>query len=139
VPHLRLPERLDGSPFEVVPVVGRRRWCERALWWPQRRALVIADAVGTGPYLRLGGTGDAAIHPLLRLLPPRALRGYDPEHLLPGHGDPLHGALAAEGLHHAYARSRRDIPRMLLGAPRRLRDARGTEVSRRRSHRQSPQ
>jgi hypothetical protein len=124
VPYLRRPGRLAGSPFDVVPVLGVRGWRESALWWGQRRALVVAEVVGTSPHVTLGGSSAAAIHPLLRLRPPGALRGYEPQHLLPGHGEPLHGTAAADALRDAYARSRRDIPRILLGAPRLVRAAR---------------
>ena len=34
-----------------------------------------------------------------------------------GHGHPLHGAAAADGVETAYARSRRDLPRVLLKLP----------------------
>ena len=64
-----------------------------------------------------GGRPDAGIHPFVRALPPGSLRGYEPEHLLMGHGAPAHGPNAAEGLENAYARSRRDIPRVLAKLP----------------------
>ena len=50
------------------------------------------------------------MHFLLRLRPPGALRGYQPEHLLVGHGRGVHGPDAAAALEDAYARSRRDLP-----------------------------
>jgi hypothetical protein len=34
IPLLCLPERVPDTPFEVVPVLFRRRWREVALWWP---------------------------------------------------------------------------------------------------------
>lgn len=111
VPHLRLPGSVPGSPFTVVRVLDVPGWHERALWWPERRALVVAEALGTTPLHRLG-TGAAGIHPLLRPLPPGVLRGYAPEHLLVGHGRGVHGAGAAAALEQAYARSRRDLPRL---------------------------
>ena len=111
VPHLHLPATVPDAPFEVVRVVDVPRWRERALWWPARRALVVAEAVGTHPFDTLGAA-PAGVHPLLRLFPPGALRRFTPEHLLPGHGAPLHGPAAAEGLRAAYARSRRDLPRL---------------------------
>jgi hypothetical protein len=122
VPHLRLPAVVPHAPFHVVRVVDVPRWRERALWWPARRALVVAEAVGTHAFDTLGAA-PAGMHPLLRLLPPSALRAFSPEHLLPGHGPPLHGPAAAEGLRAAYARSRRDLPR-LAGAVVRLARAR---------------
>jgi hypothetical protein len=111
VPMLRLPDEVPGSPFEVFDVVDLPKWREKALWWPAKRALVVAEAVGTVPYFRAGAE-HAGIHPFLRLLPPGAPRRYEPEHLLLGHGPPVHGAAAAEALREAYARSRRDIWRV---------------------------
>jgi hypothetical protein len=117
VPRLKVPDAVPDSPFEVVPALRLPRWRESALWWPARRALVVAEVVGTSRHVTLGAAA-AGIHPLLRLAPPGALRGFAPEHLLTGHGAPLHGPAAAEALDTAYRRSRRDIPRMALELPR---------------------
>lgn len=115
VPHVRLPSALPGSPFEVLDVVQVPRWREVALWWPQRKALVVAEAVGTGPYFAVG-PGPAGIHPWLRMTPPRgSLGGLEPEFLLVGHGPPLTGPGTAAALRDALDRSRRDIARMLGG------------------------
>jgi hypothetical protein len=116
VPHLRVPDALPETPFEVLPVVHLPRWRESALWWPQRRALVVAEAVGTAP-LFTAGRAPAGIHPFLRVRPPGRLRGMQPEHLLVGHGGAVHGAAAAPALEQAYARSRRDLPRVLVSLP----------------------
>ena len=48
-PHLRVPDRLD-APLEIFRVVNMALWHERALWWPERRVLVVADALGTVGY-----------------------------------------------------------------------------------------
>lgn len=112
VPHLRLPAGVPDAPFRVLRVIDLPRWRERALWWPERRALVVAEAIGTNEFATLGAA-PAGMHLLLRPFPPGALREFAPEHLLPGHGPSLHGAAAAEGLRAAYARSRRDIPRVV--------------------------
>jgi hypothetical protein len=114
-PHLRLPAAIPGSPFEVLRVVWFRGWHEIALWWPEPRVLAVADAIGTGPYFALGRT--AGMHPLLRPWPPRALRGYAPEHLLVGHGPPVHGPAAAAALAEAYAHARGDLPRFVTLLP----------------------
>jgi len=88
VPLHRLPfGGVPGAPFEVVPVVRGPLWNELALWWPARRALVVADALGTAPYYRAPGE-VVAVHPFLRLLrPPRVLARFAPEHVLVGHGE----------------------------------------------------
>ena len=113
VPLLDLSSgRRPGGPFQVVPLVRRRRWREAALWWPERRTLVVADAVGTAPYFQ--GPGERlAVHPLLRLSPPRALAAFDPELVLVGHGRPLAGPATTEELRAAIDRARRGIPRWL--------------------------
>ncbi len=111
VPHLRLPATIRDSPFEVVPLLRRRWWREIALWWPERRVLVCADALGTVPhYFALNGE-PLGIHPLLRLRPPTALAGLDPEHVLCGHGDGVH-VNAAAALRDALAQSRGRLVRL---------------------------
>jgi len=116
VPHLRLPAAIPGSPFEVVPLLSVPGWREITLWWPERRVLVVAELIGTTPIHALGGS-PAGIHPMLRLHPPGALRGYAPEHLLVGHGRGVHGPAAAEALSGAYSRARTDLPRLLGRLP----------------------
>jgi hypothetical protein len=116
VPHLRLPAAIPGSPFAIVPVLRIPRWHEIALWWPERRVLVVAELIGTTSVHALGG-GPAGVHPMLRLAAPGALRGYEPEHLLVGHGHGVHGPAAAEALSGAYSRARADLPRLLGRLP----------------------
>lgn len=113
VPHLRLPDALPGTPFDVITVIDLPKWREKALWWPGREALVVAEAVGTGPMF-----GEpAGIHIFLRLKPPSILRDYDPAHLLVGHGAGVHGAAATPALETAYRRSRIDLPKTLVRLP----------------------
>ena len=113
VPHLRLPEAVPDSPFEVITVVDLPKWRETALWWREREALVVAEAVGTGPMYGQ----PAGIHLFLRLRPPGILRDYDPEHLLVGHGTGVHGRDAKPALETAYRRSLRDLPATLVRLP----------------------
>ena len=117
VPHLEVPASVPGSPFEVIRVLDVPRWREVALWWPAARVLAVAEVVGTNRAFRLGG-GAAGMHPMVRALPPAALRGYQPDHLLVGHGRGVHGPAAAVALEDAYARSRRDLPRLALRLPK---------------------
>ena len=116
VPHLKVPATIPGSPFEVVKVLDVPGWHEAALWWPERRALVVAELIGTNSVYALGG-GPAGVHPMLRLAAPGALRGYEPEHLLVGHGRGVHGPAAAAALAGAYSRARSDLPRLLGRLP----------------------
>ena len=115
---------IPGSPFEVVPLV-RRPWKEIALWWPEHRVLVCADALATLAGYRAPGEA-LAVHPLMRLTPPRALARFAPEHILVGHGEGIHGAGAPEALRRALAGSRRRVPSLVANTigkrlPRRLR------------------
>lgn len=121
VPLHRLPDTLPNAPFTIVSVADRPWWQEIALWWPQERTLVVAEAIGTGPLFALGR--PAGVHPMLRLVPPRAaLGGLHPERLLVGHGPALETA-GDQALQDALAASRSDVPRLLLKAPGALRGA----------------
>lgn len=118
VPHHRIPfDGVDGAPFETVAVIRQRLWKEVAVWAAEERALIVPEAVGTSPSFR---SGDEAIgiHPLLRLLPPRRLAAYEPEHLLTGHGTGMHGAGTAAALRDALDGSRRRLPGALVSMVR---------------------
>jgi hypothetical protein len=118
VPHLVVPRQLPGTPFELRPVVRFRWWREVALWWEERRLLLVADAIGTIPFF-CAGEEPAGVHPFLRPWPPRSLRGLEPDHLLVGHGEGIHHHPAA--LESALRTARRRIPRWLVGLPRTIR------------------
>jgi hypothetical protein len=116
VPHHVVPESIAEAPFEIVPVRRGAGWREVALWWPETRTLVVAEAIGTNPFF--APTGPAGVHLLLRPTPPRAqLGGFRPEHLLVGHGEGLHGAAATAGLRFALDHARTGLPRALLQLP----------------------
>ena len=105
------PRRADaGRAVRVSAVLGTGLWREVALWWPEQRVLVVADALGTVAYFRRRGE-RIGVHPLLRLTPPRSLRRVYPEHILTGHG---------EGVHEDAARARtpRSGPRAAVFRPR---------------------
>lgn len=116
VAHLVAPDAIPGSPFECIPVMRRKRWQERALWWPEARTLVVADAFGTNAFYT-GGKAPIGVHLLLRLKPPRQLGAFDSEHLLTGHGEGLHGPGTADAVRRALAESRRRLPGVLLRIP----------------------
>jgi hypothetical protein len=111
VPLHLLPEEAIG-PFRFVRVLHAPRWEEVALWWPDRRLLLVAEAVGSAPPFVAPGE-RLGVHPLLRLTPPRRELGvFEPEIVLCGHGE---GVLAgaAEPFQRALRTSRRRIPRVL--------------------------
>jgi hypothetical protein len=116
---LQHPEEgpIDGTPFASVRLVSLPGWRESALWWPERRVLVVADALGTARYFLAPGE-RLGVHPLLRLLPPGRLAAFDPEHVLCGHGEGVHVG-AGEALCEALATSRRRVPSWLVGLARR--------------------
>ena len=123
VPHLVAPAELPGSPFEVVEVVRRRFWQEVALWWPAERTLVVAEAVGTLPFSTVAGD-PVGVHGLLKPFPPKALRGLEPQHLLVGHGEGLHGPDTPRALATALGRSRLRVVPWLFRLPFALRSGR---------------
>jgi hypothetical protein len=112
IEHLKVPDAVPGSPFKAIKALRLPLWKETALWWPERRVLVVAEIVGTNPIFT-AGEGSVGIHPTLRVWPPKSIRGYEPEHLYTGHGPPVHENTAA-ALERAYARSRRDIPKATI-------------------------
>ncbi|HSB39719.1 MAG TPA: hypothetical protein VLD13_11570 [Gaiellaceae bacterium] len=112
VPHHVVPYSGVG-PFEAIPVVRRSRWQEAALWWPERRVLVCAEALGTVPHVFALRGEPLGVHPLLRLVPPRRLAEVEPEHVLCGHGEGVHEQ-AAEAVRDALASARRRLPRLPL-------------------------
>ena len=117
VPLHVAPATLPGLPFELLPVARGRWWREVALWWRERRVLACADILGTIPFF-LAGDEPAGVHPILRLRPPRSLRGLGVEHLLVGHGEGLHGEGTAAAVEDVLRCARRRIPRWLAGVPR---------------------
>lgn len=117
VPLHVVPQALPETPFQLLPIRRNRVWKEVALWWPARRVLVCADALGTLPFFRAGDE-QIGLHPLLRLAPPRALGGLAAEHVLVGHGEGLHGGETAARVDDAIRTARRRLPRWLLGLPR---------------------
>jgi hypothetical protein len=82
------------APFEVVPLLRNLLWSEVALWFPEQRTLVVAEAVGTAQFFRAPGE-QVGVEPLLRLTPPRRLLDFEPEHLLVGHGEGVHEEASA--------------------------------------------
>jgi hypothetical protein len=112
IPHFEVPDVAPaGAPFEVIPVLRRRRWHEVALWIPEHRTLVCADAVGTPPYYR-APSERLGVSPLLRLTPPRSLLTVEPAHILVGHGAGVHDDAPA-ALREAVTHARRRTPAWL--------------------------
>jgi hypothetical protein len=112
VPLLANPASLPGTPFEVVPVPAMRGWRETALWWPERRTLVVVEALGTARYYCAPGR-RLGVHPLLRLHRlPKVLLRFEAEHLLVGHGPCLDEDVPAR-IRQAVRRARWELPLLL--------------------------
>ena len=122
VRHHVVPQGSLG-PFACIGVKNSRSWNEVALWWPDPRVLVCADVAGTAPYYR-AGNDRLAVHPLLRLRPPRRQLGaLQPNVILCGHGE---GVLedADAALREALNTSRRRMPGQAASAVRAWRASR---------------
>jgi hypothetical protein len=119
VPHLVVPADLPGTPFEVIEVKRARRWQEIALWWPEPRTLVVAEALGTNAFFPVGHD-RVGVHGLLKPAPPRFLARYEPEHLLVGHGEGVHGPEATAAVRQALGRSRLSFLTWGLSLPVRI-------------------
>jgi hypothetical protein len=119
VPHHVTPDALPGTPFQPIPVSRRRGWRETALWWPEVRTLVVAEAVGSTAFFPVSDD-RIGVHGLLKPVPPRQLAAFEPEHLLLGHGEGVHGPEATIALRQALSRSRLSFFRWGLALPRRL-------------------
>ena len=118
IPHFVVPSL--PVPFELRVVCSRRWWREVALWWPEPRVLVCADALGTVGYFVAPGE-RLGMHPLLRPMPPRtAFEDLAPRHVLCGHGEGVHDDAAA-ALEEALATARRRLPQAFFFALRRRR------------------
>ncbi|MGZ8740625.1 MAG: hypothetical protein ACXWZ8_08525 [Gaiellaceae bacterium] len=122
VRHHVVPQGSLG-PFACIAVKNSRSWNEVALWWPDRRVLVCADVLGTAPYFR-AGRERLAVHPLLRLRPPRGQLGaLQPDVILCGHGEGVLGDADA-ALREALSTSRQRIPGQVASALRAWRASR---------------
>jgi hypothetical protein len=108
VPHYRLPKDLPNTPFQVQQVMNGRGWKEVALWWPDTGTYVVAEQVGTNDYYALGSASPVGVHPMMRPFVRTRVGEHLPiQHLLVGHGEPVHTD-AAVAVATAYRRRLRD-------------------------------
>jgi hypothetical protein len=109
-----------GVPHHMVPqqpLGMSRNWKEVALWWPERRVLACGDVLGSARYYRAGDE-RIAVHPFLRLRPPRGtFAQLQPAAILCGHGPGVFEDADA-ALREAFRTARRRIPAQLASAVR---------------------
>ncbi len=101
----------------VLPVADGLGWREAAIWIPGRRLLVVAEVLGTVAYFHARDGDRLGMHPMIRLLPPKAaFAGLDPVAVAVGHGRPLLAADAGATIASVMRTARRDLPRAWLHA-----------------------
>ena len=113
VPLHVLPDVLPDTPFSVLEPRPRAVEGARAVVAGAERAWSSRSRSAPPPHYAVGH-GPAGTHFMRRLLPPTRLQPFLPEHLLVGHGAPVHGGDAAAALLDAINRSRRDLPLFVL-------------------------
>lgn len=106
----RFRDELAETGYRARPVIDLPTWREAALVDEAGDTVLAADALCTAP-LYTTPNERVAVHPFLRLWPPRRAFGdLDPDRLLVGHGPPvLEGAGSA--IRDALAGARRGAPR----------------------------
>jgi len=116
VPTELFRTELADTGYRVHRLLDTPFWKEAAL--SNDRTLVVPEAVGTAEYYT---TGDErlGVHPMLRLLPPRRLRGLAPDRVLVGHGSGIFSR-ASGALEDALRESRRRAPQLYAETARSL-------------------
>ncbi len=107
-----------SASLEAVDVISMPGWRESALWWPDQTTLIVAEAIGTSPHYA-APSERLAVHPFLRLRPPRKLGEYQATRLLVGHGAGIAGEGVPFLIEKALSTARRQIPTWLAGQLRR--------------------
>ncbi|MFW5922629.1 MAG: hypothetical protein ACOCRC_04960 [Halodesulfurarchaeum sp.] len=107
-----LDKSLPGEDVEVIRTLNWPRWREAALY--DGETLVTADVLGNASYFTVGPE-RIGVHPMVRIAPPTALAGLNPDRILVGHGPGVHEN-ATRALDRSLAGARRRLPQAWLGA-----------------------
>jgi hypothetical protein len=99
----RHDRRFADTGYEIIETVDWPGWREASLF--DGETLVVPEAVGTAPFFTVGEE-PLGVQPVLRLTPPSALRGLEPQRILVGHGAGVHEN-AAHALDRALSTARR--------------------------------
>ncbi|WP_254534567.1 hypothetical protein [Halomarina litorea] len=116
VPVRDLGDEVDDTGYRVRKLRDSPVWREAYLHHPEDGTLVVPEALGTASYFLTAGE-RVGVHPMLRLLPPRELAGYDVERVVMGHGE---GVMtdAAAAIRDTVRNSRRRAPGLYVEAMR---------------------
>lgn len=101
-------DELPGTGYDVHTLMDNSFWKEAVLWDEDTATLLVPEAVGTASFFLAGGE-RLGVSPVLRMTPPKRLRGFDPERILVGHGPGVHEEAAA-ALDDAISGARRRSP-----------------------------
>lgn len=99
---------VDSTLVPVEPF----RWREACLYQESTGTLIVAESLGTTPYMVVGDE-RIGVHPMRRLTPPRLLRGFSVDRILVGHGEGIHEE-AQLALQTAIDGARAGAPRLYL-------------------------
>lgn len=105
-----LGETLPEEDVMVIQTLNWPGWKEAALY--DGETLVCAEVLGTAPYFTVGPE-RIGVQPLVRIAPPAALVGLNPDRILVGHGRGIHDN-ATRALDRSLAGARRRLPRAWL-------------------------
>ena len=108
----RFDDILPDTSYRVLEIADSFGWEEAALYDDESGTLVLGDALGTVSYFTAGDE-RLGVHPVMRLTPPRALRGLRPRRILVGHGRGVFDD-ADVALTDALDGSRRRTPKLLV-------------------------
>jgi hypothetical protein len=103
-------ETLADTGYRTFPVLDTPVWKEAGLYNDENGTLIVAESVGTAQFFRAPGE-RLGVHPARRLFPPTALRGFLPDRILVGHGEPVTDD-APRVLKEALSGSRRNTPQL---------------------------
>jgi hypothetical protein len=107
---------LPSGEIEERVVLAAPGWNESVLWLPERRLLIIAEAVGSSRFFLAHDDDRLGVHPLLRLRPPRGALAVAADVVACGHGEPVSDA--ADALRAAVASARQSLPHLVRRAAR---------------------
>jgi hypothetical protein len=107
-----LGKTLPEEDVKVIQTLDWPGWKEAALY--DGETLLVADVLGNASYFTVGPE-RIGVHPMVRITPPKALAGLNPDRILVGHGPGIHEN-ATRALDRSLAGARRRLPRAWLGA-----------------------